>query len=188
MKQSKWITLTIAAASVLALSACSKKGPGTANNMAAPNAQSMAASAGNASNGAQTYGVKPVTSFQTTASGSRINPMQAPANQSYYFTFDSSKMRPQDVAAMKLQANFLIAHPNAQIKLAGNTDNRGSREYNIALGWRRDQTVARYMEQMGVKPSQIQMVSYGKERPIAYGNNEKAWTLNRRVDLNYKVY
>ena len=59
-------------------------------------------------------------------------------------------------------------------------------EYNIGLGWRRDQTVARILEQQGVKPSQIDMVSFGKEKPAVMGDNEQAWSLNRRVELVYE--
>ena len=115
------------------------------------------------------------------------NPMSAPANQIYYFAFDSSKMRPKDLLALRIQASYLATHRNARIRLEGNTDNRGSREYNIGLGWRRDQSVARLLEQYGVSPRQIQMVSYGKEHPVVAENNERAWALKRRVNLIYKV-
>ena len=96
-------------------------------------------------------------------------------------------MRSQDLRALRIQANFLASHPNAKIRLEGNTDNRGSREYNIGLGWRRDQSVARILEQQGVRSTQIQMVSYGKERPAVDGNNERVWSLNRRVNFIYKA-
>ncbi len=115
------------------------------------------------------------------------NPLHAPANQTYYFAFDSSDMRPNDLQALRIQANYLAMHRRAQVRLEGNTDNRGSREYNIGLGWRRDQSVARLLEQWGVAPEQIQMVSYGKESPVVDENTERAWALNRRVNLVYKV-
>lgn len=115
------------------------------------------------------------------------NPLRAPANQTYYFSFASSKMRPDDLHALQVQANFLASHPSAKVRLEGNTDNRGSREYNVGLGWRRDQSIARLLEEQGVRPSQIQMVSYGKEHPVVDENNERAWALNRRVNLVYKA-
>ena len=87
-----------------------------------------------------------------------------------------------------MQANYLASHPNAKIRLEGNTDDRGTQEYNIGLGWRRDQSVARILQQQGVSPKQIQMVSYGKLRPAVPGENEKAWGLNRRVNMVYKAY
>jgi len=114
------------------------------------------------------------------------NLMKAPSNQTYYFAFDGDRVRADDLAFIQMQANYLVAHPNIKVRLAGNTDNRGSREYNIGLGWRRDKAVARIMQQAGVKPSQIDMVSFGKEKPAVLGNNEKAWRLNRRVDLTYE--
>ncbi|MCH9644266.1 MAG: peptidoglycan-associated lipoprotein Pal [Gammaproteobacteria bacterium] len=117
-----------------------------------------------------------------------VNAMTAPANQTYYFAFDKSNMNSDDAQALRTQANYLATHPKAKIVLQGNTDDRGSREYNVGLGWRRDQSVARIMEQQGVNPSQIQMVSFGKERPAVLGENEHAWSLNRRVNLEYKAY
>lgn len=117
-----------------------------------------------------------------------INPLIAPANQTYYFDFDSMTVQPSDLHAIRIQADYLAIHPTAKVRLEGNTDNRGSREYNIGLGWRRDQAIVRILEQEGVAPSQLDIVSYGKEHPAILGNNEYAWRLNRRVNLIYKVY
>lgn len=176
----KLTQMVILGASFLVIAACTGKKIANHSTMGTINP--------NNNNAAQTYALKPQTQFQVdTSSGRRINALSAPANQSYYFAFDQSTMRPQDLNALNIQANYLAAHPSVQIRLEGNTDNRGSREYNIGLGWRRDQTVARFLEQQGVQPGQIQMVSYGKERPLALGNSERAWSLNRRVDLIYKV-
>ena len=137
---------------------------------------------GSGSDASQTYGVNGATD----SDGFSINSMTAPSDQTYYFGFDKSDMRPQDMKALMVQANYMAAHPSASVRLEGNTDNRGSREYNIGLGWRRDQSVARLMEQQGVRPAQIHMVSYGKENPAVQGNDEHAWALNRRVELIYK--
>lgn len=119
--------------------------------------------------------------------GEVINPMVAPANQTYYFDLDSNMIHQGNYKALELQANYLASHPKAAIRLEGNTDNRGSREYNIALGWRRDQAIERFLEQHGVLKSQIKEVSYGKERPAVLGNNEYAWRLNRRVKMTYEA-
>ena len=135
---------------------------------------------------AQTYGVSSAVSIQTDANGRVINAMNAPANQTYYFSFDNSSISDQDMRALMVQANYLVNHPSSSVRLEGNADARGSREYNIGLGWRRDQTVARILEQQGVKPSQIDMVSFGKEKPAVMGDNEQAWSLNRRVELVYE--
>jgi len=161
--------IAIAAIGMLALSSCSKK----------PNANDN----GSGSDGSQTYGMN---SGNTDSDGFKINSMKAPSNQTYYFTLNSSDLRSQDMKALMNQASYLASHASSHIRLEGNTDNRGSREYNIGLGWRRDQTVARILEQQGVHANQIQMVSYGKENPAVPGNNEHAWALNRRVDFLYK--
>lgn len=140
----------------------------------------------------QTYGLAGGPGFkgqvQTDSEGRIINPLTAPANQTYYFDFDQSAVHGSDMGAISVQANYLVAHPSAVVRLEGNTDNRGSREYNIGLGWRRDQAVARIFEQQGVSSKQIHMVSYGKEKPAVAGNNEHAWMLNRRVSLIYEAY
>lgn len=116
------------------------------------------------------------------------NSTKAPQNQTYYFSFNSSGLsRQADMAAVVAQANYLASHSEARIRLEGNTDDRGSREYNIGLGWRRDQTVERILLQHGAAKSQVKMVSYGKERPAVFGSNEGAWRLNRRVNLVYEA-
>lgn len=188
----KYLKLSVVvslAGSALLLSACS--GNKTAMNNSASE-QALAANA-NYKTGAsdsdvraQTYAAAKAAGYKTDDAGFKVNAMTAPANQTYYFTFDNSEVRAQDMKALMQQANYLVAHPAARVRLEGNTDNRGSREYNIGLGWRRDQAVARLLEQQGVRPSQIQMVSYGKQNPAVMGNNERAWSLNRRVQLFYK--
>ncbi len=119
--------------------------------------------------------------------GKIVNSLVAPANQTYYFTLDSNAILQNDYKALVMQANYLAAHPKAIIRLEGNADNRGSREYNVGLGWRRDQSVERFLQQHGVLHRQIKKVSYGKEHPAVIGNNEHAWRLNRRVKLVYEA-
>lgn len=114
-----------------------------------------------------------------------VNSLYAPSHQVYYFAFNQSAVSPQDVHAATIQANYLVTHKNASVRLEGNTDDRGSREYNVGLGWRRAQAVARILKQQGVSPKQIKMVSYGKEHPAVNGNDEQAYSLNRRVELIY---
>lgn len=123
---------------------------------------------------------------KTDAQGLRINAMSAPADQTYYFAFDSDAVRAADLSALMVQARYLADHPTVKIRLEGNTDRHGSREYNIGLGWRRDQSIAKILEQQGVLPAQIQMVSYGKEHPDVLADTPAAWQANRRVVLLYK--
>jgi len=85
-------------------------------------------------------------------------------------------------------AGFLVANPTVHMTLEGHTDERGSREYNIALGDRRALSVQRVLELNGVAPEQMTVVSYGEEKPAAEGNSEAAWRLNRRVELLYSYW
>ena len=136
---------------------------------------------------AQSYALSSSSSFHQDSNGFRINSLKAPVNQTYYFSFDQAQMRPVDKKAIEVQGHFLSLHPRVKVTLFGNTDNRGSREYNIALGLRRDQSVASFLKKYGVSPNQVSMVSLGKENPAVLGNTEQAWALNRRVELKYKV-
>ena len=86
---------------------------------------------------------------------------------------------------MQAHGQFLQTHSQVQIRVEGNTDERGSREYNLALGDKRAQVVAKQLELMGAKASQIEAVSYGEERPKAEGHDESAYAENRRADIRY---
>lgn len=103
----------------------------------------------------------------------------------YYFDFDQDVIHDDDMAAIKNQIDYLVAHNNTTVRVEGNTDERGSKEYNIALGYRRAKAVARALEQGGVPSKQIKIVSFGEEKPISVGHDESAWQCNRRVDLVY---
>jgi len=109
----------------------------------------------------------------------------APQSATYYFDFDRSEVHSVDLTNIKNQANYLTAHPRARVLLEGNTDSRGSREYNIALGQRRANAVAEILVLDGVAKRQIATVSYGEEKPIAHGHSEAAYAKNRRVHLVY---
>lgn len=117
---------------------------------------------------------------------SAANRLKAPYNQSYFFDFDRYEVRGDDVESINVQANYLLQHSGAKVRLEGNADERGSREYNIALGWKRAKAVAAVLKQQGVGESQIVMISYGKEKPIALGHDEAAHSKNRRTDLIYE--
>lgn len=118
---------------------------------------------------------------------SAANRLKAPYNQSYHFDFNQYDVKPYDVESINVQANYLVAHAGAKVRLEGNADERGSREYNVALGWKRAKAVAEVLKQQGVKDCQIVMVSYGKEKPVALGHDESAFAKNRRVDLIYEA-
>ncbi len=162
------------------LVACSSK-PGQSGS-------SAAGVGGVAGSSAQSYGAAGSADFVNEAKANAGDKSKAPANQTYYFAYDNSTISAQDDASIVLQAHYLMQNSAAKIRVDGNTDERGSREYNIALGYRRAQAVAHLLEQQGVSPKQISIVSYGKEQPIALGHNESAWAQNRRVNLTYEAY
>ncbi len=101
------------------------------------------------------------------------------------FGFDRSTLNKDDLAMLKTLSGYLKAHRKSKIKIFGHTDERGSSEYNIALGWRRALSVSSKLESMGVAPKQMEVVSYGKEKPKVLGHNEMAWYENRRVEFKY---
>jgi peptidoglycan-associated lipoprotein len=107
------------------------------------------------------------------------------ARKVIYFDFDKSEIRPEFAEVVAAHARNLTGHPNLKMKLEGNTDERGTREYNIGLGERRAQAVRRALMLQGVAESQVTTVSFGAERPAAEGDDEAAWAKNRRVELVY---
>lgn len=124
-------------------------------------------------------------SSYTESSKCRPGRQVAKAEQHYFFDFDSSEVREEAMPSVQLQANYLVKHPNVKIRLEGNTDDRGSREYNVALGERRARSVLDALRQFGVSSSQVTVVSFGAEKPAAGGEDEKSFQCNRRVDLIY---
>lgn len=102
-----------------------------------------------------------------------------------HFDFDSDAIRSDAAAVLDQHIGFLSANPSAQVLIAGHTDERGSREYNMSLGERRAVAVASYLASKGVTATNIQVVSYGEEQPVAVGSNEEAWAQNRRAELSY---
>jgi peptidoglycan-associated lipoprotein len=102
-----------------------------------------------------------------------------------YFDFDSYELRPDDAEIAARHGRQLADNSGASVRLEGHADERGSREYNIGLGERRSQAVRRVLLLQGAQASQISTVSFGEERPAAFGNNENAWSQNRRVEFKY---
>ena len=120
------------------------------------------------------------------ANGARgVGGAGASGRQIIYFDFDKSEIKPEFADIVKSNAQNLSGHPKVKLKLEGNTDERGTREYNIGLGERRAQAVRRALMLQGVSETQLTTVSFGAERPAAEGDDEAAWAQNRRVELVY---
>ncbi len=157
--------ITLAAASALALTACAKKPP--AELPPAPQASAAPAPAQ-----APPSGPQPGTEahFQQVMNGQDV----------IYFDTDKYNIDSEDAAALRQQAQYLLQYPNTRARIEGNCDERGTREYNLALGERRANAAKDYLVSLGVPASRLSTISYGKERPVALGSNEEAWAKNRR--------
>jgi peptidoglycan-associated lipoprotein len=118
-----------------------------------------------------------------------MNPLHDPnsilAKRSIYFDFDKSIVKPEFNALVEAHAGYMSSHASATIRIEGNCDERGSREYNLALGQRRADSLRKAMVLLGVADSRIETTSWGKEKPRAMGHNEAAWSQNRRDDIIY---
>ncbi len=169
------IIVIVLMAAALVLSGCASKRPKPAPETAAPAAGAGAEGAGAAGANAEGGG-------EEETGGPMAGLL---ATRTVYFDFDSAVIKGQGVDVVAAHAKYLAANPGARVRLEGNTDERGSREYNIGLGERRAQSVRQAMLLQGVSDSQITTVSYGEERPAVLGHTEAAWAKNRRVDIVY---
>jgi len=103
--------------------------------------------------------------------------------KSIYFDFDKSFIRQEYRPVLEKKAEFLKDNPNIRIRIEGNCDERGTNEYNLALGDRRTTSALNFIVSLGISPDRIETISYGEERPLALGHNENSWTQNRRDDF-----
>lgn len=113
--------------------------------------------------------------------------LSALKNQSVYFDFDRSIVKPEYTDVVQQQAAFIKAHGNDTVVVSGNCDERGSSEYNLALGQRRAYSVAKNLKLLGVNAGQIKTISYGEEHPRLTCHAERCWKENRRVDFTHQL-
>jgi peptidoglycan-associated lipoprotein len=118
-----------------------------------------------------------------------VDPLNDPASilakRSVYYPFDVSAVQEADKPIILAHAKYLSEHPDRKVRVEGNADERGSNEYNLALGQRRAEGVKKMLELGGAKASQIETISYGEEKPMATGHDEASWSQNRRSDIKY---
>jgi peptidoglycan-associated lipoprotein len=137
------------------------------------------------------------TAPQPPAAQSQVAPVTTGADQGtdqgprnvariIYFDFDSNMIKPEFQPIIEGHARFLRANPQRHIFIEGHTDERGSREYNLALGQRRAEAVRNALKLLGVQDSQVEAVSFGKEKPVDPASNEEAWAKNRRAEIVYR--
>ncbi len=123
----------------------------------------------------------------TTGSADPLNdPQGVLAKRSVYFDYDSYIVKDEFKPVVEAHARYLTSHKNRRILIQGNTDERGGAEYNLALGQKRAEAVRRAFSLLGVPDSQMEAVSFGKEKPKALGSDEASWAENRRADLVYQ--
>ena len=118
-----------------------------------------------------------------------VNPLDDPSNilakRSVYYPFDVSAVQDADKPVVQAHAKYLSEHADSKVRLEGNADERGSNEYNLALGQRRADGVKKMLVLGGAKASQIETASFGEEKPVATGHDEASWSQNRRTDIKY---
>ncbi|MBK1704060.1 peptidoglycan-associated lipoprotein Pal [Halochromatium glycolicum] len=157
---------------VLALTGCATPPPPPT---AAPSADELDA-----------MGSRPAPGIEATRERS---PLDDPASPLYrkvvYFEYDAARIQPQYAGLLRAHADYIYNTPGAEVTLEGHSDERGTREYNLALGDRRSDAVKRFLMAEGVPEERIRTLSYGEERPADPGRTERAWSENRRVELVY---
>ncbi|MBK1720424.1 peptidoglycan-associated lipoprotein [Thiocystis violacea] len=127
----------------------------------------------------------PLESPRPTYAGPWEDPSSPLSNRTIYFDYDTAEIKPEYLPLVRTHARYLGSHSETRVTLEGHTDERGTREYNLALGDQRAEAVKRLMLAEGVLPDQMANLAYGEERPAAAGHNEQAWRLNRRVIIQY---
>lgn len=171
----KQLPRTLIIVGMMIMSACSSKFKGQQASIDDANAS-----------GVYTQGIGDRAEFGSQEQG-ELYTTKVPHNQVYLFAFDNAKVAKKYIPSIEAQAQYLSAHPNARVMLAGHTDRRGSREYNIGLGERRAKSVYNLLRLGGAHQAQLRVVSYGKERPVAFADDAKSDQLNRRVELIYEA-
>lgn len=158
------LPLLLAASAALALGACAKKAP---KELPPPPADTTAQTTA-----PTTGGVVP---------GSQADFLASVMSDRIFFALDSSDIADQDRATLQSQAQWLQRYPNKRATIEGHCDERGTRDYNLALGERRANAAKNYLAALGIDPGRLSVISYGKERPDALGSDEASWAKNRRA-------
>jgi len=127
----------------------------------------------------------PLESSRPTYAGPWEDPSSPLYERTIYFDYDSAEIKSQYLNLIRTHARYLGSQPDRRVTLEGHTDERGTREYNLALGDQRAEAVRRFMLAEGVPAKQLATLSYGEERPADPGHSEASWRLNRRVILQY---
>lgn len=151
------------------------------NDIAAKSVSDIGAESGVNGSGAKGGSVTAVDLGKGSTSASQPNESRV-----VYFDYDSYVIKPDFQAVIEVHANFVKAQPNRKVAIEGHTDETGGREYNLALGQKRADAVRNALSILGVSQTQMEAVSFGKEKPAVAGNDEAAFSKNRRVEIRYQ--
>jgi peptidoglycan-associated lipoprotein len=171
-------TTALLITSTFLFTACSTT-PTADTNAQAGNAASSAAPAANA---------QPVAAAPAPAAApaKAAQPIFVPTKRNVFFDYDSYVIKPEFTSVIEAHAQYLKANPDRKATIQGNADERGGSEYNLALGQKRADAARKSLELLGVPASQVEAISFGKEKPRSHGHNEAAWADNRRDDIVYQ--
>ena len=147
-----------------------------------PKVEERSGTAPNADAGAD---ARTVATVDATSTDQLNDPKGALAKRSVYFDYDSYSVKDEFKPVVEVHGSYLGSHKDRKIVIQGNTDERGGREYNLALGQKRAEAVRKSLALLGVPDTQMEAVSYGKEKPKALGSDEASWAENRRADIVY---
>ncbi|QDE31670.1 MULTISPECIES: peptidoglycan-associated lipoprotein Pal [Shewanella] len=178
MDLNKLFKAMLVAVPLMALSACSSTSDSETDASGSMSGTSSEYGAG----GVETGGVAPVLS---AVEQQRLKEQELRRQNIIYFDFDRSEVQSENAEIIQAHGNYLVEHPNVRVLIEGHADERGTPEYNIALGERRAKAIAKYLQGMGVQPSQMSIVSYGEEKPLDYSRTDTGFGKNRRGVLVY---
>jgi peptidoglycan-associated lipoprotein len=178
MKTTRVVEVAASAILVAALSACANEATKPESPAPSPSASLPVAPPASKT---QASGTQP-----QNVSASPLAAVPRTDQRSIYYDFDSFALKGQFRPIVETNAAYLKQHPGANVTIEGNCDERGSREYNLALGQRRADAVRNMLELAGVPERQVEATSFGEEKPKAAGHDEQAWSQNRRSDFDYK--
>lgn len=175
--RSPQFVLAAALASALAAAGCATKQPAPEPAPSAADLDAMTRTSGDASTSTRPLEARP------------SSPLDDPSSPLYrkvvYFDYDTAAIQPQYLDLLRAHASYLYQTPGAAVTLEGHTDERGTRDYNLALSDSRSDSVRQFMIAEGVPADKLTKLGYGEERPADPGHNQQSWALNRRVELVY---
>ncbi|BAJ01762.1 peptidoglycan-associated lipoprotein Pal [Shewanella violacea] len=178
MDLNKLFKAMLVALPIIALSACSSTSESETDATGSTTGSGSELVTGGVETGA-------VTPILTPEEQQRLKYQELRKEHIIYFDFDRSSVSAHFAEILRAHGHYLVEHPNVRLMIEGHADERGTPEYNIALGERRAKAVAKYLQGMGVLPSQMSIVSYGEEKPLDFSRTDDGFAINRRAVLVY---